>query len=111
VWQPVKVVQVKSTFATVVFADSAGTWIDPWPTGNPILIEVPLIEPPSGSYPSVHYRHLGVANVLYLDGHVEVNTPGTRNAPPVWEPASANVLRDKERVFDIGVMDELWDRE
>ncbi len=111
VWTPVKIQHVRTTSATVAFADSAGTWIDPWPTGTPILIEVPLIEPPSGQYPGVHFRHVGVANVAFLDGHVEAVTEGTRNPPPVWEPASATVLRDKERVFDVGADDTLWDRE
>jgi prepilin-type N-terminal cleavage/methylation domain-containing protein/prepilin-type processing-associated H-X9-DG protein len=111
VWTPVKVQHVQSTSATIAFADSAGTWIDPWPTGVPVLIEVPLIEPPSGQYPSVHFRHTGIANIAFLDGHVEAFTPGTRNPPPPWEPASATALRDKERVFDVGADDALWDRE
>jgi hypothetical protein len=111
VWRPVKLTQVASTSQTVVFADSAGTWIDPWPTGTPILIEVPLLEPPSGQYPSVHFRHMRSANVLFLDGHVEAISPGTRNAPPGWEPLSANALRDKTNVYDIGSDDSLWDRE
>ena len=62
-------------------------------------------------HPAVHFRHNGLANVLWMDGHVEAFSPGTRNAPPSWEPASATVLRDKERVFDIGSTDELWDRQ
>jgi prepilin-type processing-associated H-X9-DG protein len=102
---------VASTSQTVCFADSAGTWIDPWPTGAPVLTEVPLLEPPSGQYPAVHFRHIGAANVLFLDGHVEAVSPGTRNPPPSWEPATAGALRDRERVFDIGADDDLWDRE
>jgi prepilin-type processing-associated H-X9-DG protein/prepilin-type N-terminal cleavage/methylation domain-containing protein len=111
VWRPVKIHHVSGTSRTIAFADSAGTWIDPWPTGTPILIEVPLVEPPSGEYPSVHFRHTNTANVLFLDGHVEAYQPGTRNPPPVWEPASASALRDLERLFDIGSTDEWWDRE
>jgi prepilin-type processing-associated H-X9-DG protein/prepilin-type N-terminal cleavage/methylation domain-containing protein len=110
VWSPVKIGHFGSTSQTVAFADSAGTWIDPWPAGTPILIEVPLLEAPSGPYPSVHFRHLGTANVLFLDGHVEGVHPGTRNPPPSWEPASANALRDKELLFDLGSNDDLWDR-
>jgi prepilin-type processing-associated H-X9-DG protein len=114
-WQPVwtrqRITDVQATHATIVFADSVGTWIDPWPTGEPILIEVPLVEPPSGQYPSVHFRHAGTANVLYLDGHVAGFHPGTRNPPPPWEPASATMLRDKRDIYDIGSTDELWDRE
>jgi prepilin-type processing-associated H-X9-DG protein/prepilin-type N-terminal cleavage/methylation domain-containing protein len=110
VWKRVKIGHVASTSQTVAFADSAGTWIDPWPTGAPILIEVPLLEPPSGQYPSVHFRHGGTANVLFLDGHVEAYYPGTRNAPPSWEPSSAALLRDRKGLYDIGSTDELWDR-
>ncbi len=111
VWTPVKIGHIRSTSQTVTFTDSAGTWIEPWPTGNPILIEVPLIEPPSGQYPAVHFRHAGTANILFLDGHVESFSPGTRNQPPSWEPASANRLRDQEHLFDLGTDDTLWDRE
>ena len=108
-WKPVRLAAVTTKSQTIVFADSAGTWIDPWPTGDPILIEVPLIEPPSGQYPSVHFRHVGLANVVFLDGHVESYQPGTRNPPPVWEPASATQLRDFRNVYDVGSDDTLWD--
>src|SRR5262249_14027706 len=110
VWRPVKITSIVSTSQTVAFADSAGTWIDPWPTGTPIPIEVPLIEPPSGQYPSVHFRHTHSANVLFLDGHVEGFNPGTRNPPPWWEPPSAGALRDRTEVLDIGNDDSLWGR-
>jgi prepilin-type processing-associated H-X9-DG protein/prepilin-type N-terminal cleavage/methylation domain-containing protein len=108
IWKPRKLTGSADTSQIVTFTDSAGTWIDPWPTGDPILIEVPLIEAPSFQYPSVHFRHTGTANVLFLDGHVESYYPGTRNPPPSWEPPSATVLRDKEHVFDIGSDDTLW---
>jgi prepilin-type processing-associated H-X9-DG protein/prepilin-type N-terminal cleavage/methylation domain-containing protein len=111
VWSPAKILHFRSTSQTIAFTDSAGTWIDPWPTGTPFLIEVPLVEAPSGQYPSVHFRHDGSANVLFLDGHVEAISPGTRNPPPGWEPPSATRLRNKERLFDIGSTDDLWDRE
>lgn len=110
VWRKIKILDLTSTSATIAFADSAGTWIDPWPSGPATLIEVPLLEPPTGQYPSVHFRHANVACVLWMDGHVENWSPGTRNTPPGWEPASANALRDKERLFDIGATDVWWDR-
>jgi len=111
VWTPVKLPTFQSTSATVAFADSAGTWINPWPTGMPVLTEVPLLEAPSAQYPAVHFRHAGTANVCFLDGHVEGLAGGTRNMAPSWEPAGATTLRDKESVFDIGSDDQLWDRQ
>jgi prepilin-type processing-associated H-X9-DG protein/prepilin-type N-terminal cleavage/methylation domain-containing protein len=110
-WKPRTMTGLKHTSTTIAFTDSAGTWIDPWPTGNPILIEVPLIEPPSQQYPSVHFRHLGTANVAFMDGHVENYYPGTRNPPPSWEPPSATAIRDKYLIFDIGTDDTLWEIE
>src|SRR5262249_36601510 len=110
-WQPGTINQVGSASPAMPLADSARRWIDPWPTGNPILIEVPLLEPPSGQYPAVHFRHGHAANVLFLDGHVEAVTPGTRNPPPSWEPASATQLRDRREIYDVGSDDTLWDRE
>jgi prepilin-type N-terminal cleavage/methylation domain-containing protein/prepilin-type processing-associated H-X9-DG protein len=112
VWQPTTISAFQSTSRTIAFADTVGTWFNSWPpSGDPDLIEVPLMEPPSGQYPTVHFRHAQVANVCFLDGHVETVFPGTRNPGPGWEPASAIVVRDRERIFDIGSTDELWDRE
>jgi prepilin-type processing-associated H-X9-DG protein/prepilin-type N-terminal cleavage/methylation domain-containing protein len=112
VWKPVRIEYFRSTSATIAFADAVGTWIDPWPTGPVTLKEVPLLEPPSGQYPAVHFRHGGrSANVVFLDGHVEAWTEHVRNPPPGWEPLSATVTRDKEWIFDIGTDDSLWDKE
>lgn len=112
IWRPQRIDWFKSTSQTVAFADSVGTWIDPWPTGPVTLTEVPLLEPPSGQYPSVHFRHPGkTANVLFLDGHVETWSEKTRNPPPPWEPESAAARRERESIFDIGADDRLWDKE
>ena len=112
VWQPTNIAHFSATSATIAFADTVGTWFSSWPpAGDPILIEVPLMEPPSGQYPTVHFRHVQTVNVCFLDGHVEAVTPGTRNPAPSWEPATATTVRDRERIFDIGSTDALWDRE
>lgn len=113
-WQPVwrrrKIEEFKTTAQTVVFADSVGTWIEPWPSGPVTLREVPLVEPPSGQYPAIHFRHGGkTANVAFLDGHAESWTDATRNPPPFWEPPSAAQKRDEEGIFDLGANDDLWD--
>lgn len=113
-WQPVwrrrKIEEFKTPAQTVVFADSVGTWIEPWPTGPVSLREVPLVEPPSGQYPAIHFRHGGkTANVAFLDGHAESRSDATRNPPPFWEPPSATEKRDQENIFDLGSNDDLWD--
>ena len=109
---PSRVDRIKSTAATIVFADALG--VDSFSTtarqANPVLIETPLMEPPSFTYPTVNFRHSGhTANVLFLDGHVESMTP-TINAPASWEPASVTALRTLHNIFDIGVDDRIWDR-
>ena len=110
VWRRVKIEQFQTPADTIVFTDSLGTWIDQWPDGPVTLVEVPLVEPPSGQYPSVHFRHPGVtANVVYLDGHAESRSDPTRNPPPSWESPSATQRRGQENIFDIGTDDELWD--
>jgi prepilin-type processing-associated H-X9-DG protein/prepilin-type N-terminal cleavage/methylation domain-containing protein len=112
IWRKVNINAIAATSRTIAFADSAGTFIDPWPSGPVNLVEVPLIEPPSGQYPSVHFRHGGgVANVLFVDGHVETFLEKQRNPAPSWEPASATLARDRELLFDIGQTDTLWDRD
>ena len=115
VWTPVKLYQVASTSRTIAFCDAvwataASTPIVP--PGSPGLVETPIADPPSAKNPSVHFRLTGgVANVLFLDGHVEAWTDKTRNPPAPTDPPALIALRDRENVFDIGTTDELWDRD
>ena len=112
VWQPVKVEHVASTSQTVCFANAAGTTPDPRPTGQPSSIEVAVMEPPSRRYPTVHFRlDPKVANVLFLDGHVESRTDRTRNAPPATDPPAVVALRDDQNIYDLGADDTIWDRD
>lgn len=107
VWSPIRLATIPSTSQTIAMTDSAGTsYALPL-----VLIETPLIEPPSSRYPTAHFRHAGGANVLFLDGHAELFRPGTRNPPPPWDPPGATAFRDAEQLFDIGSTDDLWDRE
>jgi prepilin-type processing-associated H-X9-DG protein len=109
-WQPVKLEHVASTSQTVCFANAAGTTEQPRPTGQPSSIEVAVMEPPSRRYPSVHFRlTFTVANVLFLDGHVETRTDKTRNFST--DPPSVQALRDDQNIFDLGVDDTFWDRD
>ena len=58
-----------STSQTVAFADSGR--VNWWSYPQPVLEENYYLDPPSNTYPTVHFRHTGTANVLFLDGHVE----------------------------------------
>ncbi|HJZ58421.1 MAG TPA: type II secretion system protein [Gemmataceae bacterium] len=111
-WTPVRLEQVASTSQTVCFVNAVGTTPNLKGTGQPSLVEVPIVEPPSRQSPGVHFRVFGrVANVLFLDGHVEARTDPTRNPPLPSDPPWLTLLRDQENVFDLGTTDELWDRE
>ncbi len=111
-WDKVRIDQVASTSQTVCFVTAAGTTMNSSVTGGPGLIEVALAEPPSQQTPSVHYRFFGgIANVVFLDGHVEGRTDRTVNPPSPSEPPVITALRLKENLLDLGSTDELWDRE
>jgi prepilin-type processing-associated H-X9-DG protein len=62
------------------------------------------MEPPSGQYPSVHFRHNGMASVLFLDGHVKGMRPTRNPMGPYTTPAVEQIRKD-QNVADIG----LWD--
>ena len=94
---------------TIAFADSAiyDTW-SYWP--NKFLVENWILEPPSHTQPSVHFRHHDTANVGFLDGHVESRQ---RNwvALPVWfDPADVNA-NEKHRLGFVGENDAFYDRQ
>jgi prepilin-type N-terminal cleavage/methylation domain-containing protein/prepilin-type processing-associated H-X9-DG protein len=113
VWQPVKLTHVRSTSQTVAFATTVTVdWTSFGTAAEPQLVEHPFAEPPSARSPSIHFRFMGgIANLLWLDGHVEAVTQGTRNPAPSGEPGTVGPFRDRERVFDLGITDELWDRD
>lgn len=67
--QPAKVTMIRHPSETIVFGDAAMAY-----TGGAI-IEYSFIEPPllGGSWPSspsIHFRHRGMANIAWADGHV-----------------------------------------
>jgi prepilin-type N-terminal cleavage/methylation domain-containing protein/prepilin-type processing-associated H-X9-DG protein len=111
-WQPIKLKYVMNASRTVCFVTAAGTTMSVPATGQPGLIEVGGAEPPSSQYPTVHHRFApDIANVLFLDGHVEPRTDRTRNQPNPNDPPIILQLRDQEKLFDLGSTDELWDRD
>jgi prepilin-type N-terminal cleavage/methylation domain-containing protein/prepilin-type processing-associated H-X9-DG protein len=113
VWKPVKLTHVRSTSRTVCFLTSVTVdWTSYGSPSEPKMVEHPFADPPSARSPSAHYRFFGrIANVLYVDGHVEGHTQPTRNPAATGEPPAVGPFRDAENVFDFGSDDELWDRE
>jgi prepilin-type N-terminal cleavage/methylation domain-containing protein/prepilin-type processing-associated H-X9-DG protein len=100
--QPIVVVSNRrGTSATIAFADSANV---PFSAPFDRLTENWYLSAPSQQFPNVHFRHDGIANVCFADGHVETRTP-TINGAPSWENPTATLLRKKENVWDIGTND------
>jgi prepilin-type processing-associated H-X9-DG protein/prepilin-type N-terminal cleavage/methylation domain-containing protein len=73
-WPPVLIAEnasrrlsdVRDTKRTIAFADSAMVRYD-----LKFLENLGGLVPPSGNFPTVHFRHSDRANVVFLDGHVE----------------------------------------
>lgn len=91
----------RGTSATIAFADSANV---PYSAPFDKVSENWYLSAPSQSFPNVHFRHDGIANVCFADGHVETRLP-TNNGPPSWENSLATELRKRENVWDIGTND------
>lgn len=66
-----KLSAVAQTTRTIAFADAAQVRMVTFVPATYSFEETWLLEPPSHNFPSVHFRHLGVANVAFLDGHIE----------------------------------------
>jgi prepilin-type N-terminal cleavage/methylation domain-containing protein/prepilin-type processing-associated H-X9-DG protein len=112
VWERVRLEHVASTSQTVCFVTAVAVSTHSPLTGGVGLVEVGGSEPPSRQTPTVHHRfHGGIANVVFVDGHVEGRTDRTRNPPAPGDSPAVVALRDRERVFDLGSTDELWDRD
>jgi prepilin-type N-terminal cleavage/methylation domain-containing protein/prepilin-type processing-associated H-X9-DG protein len=99
---------VKQTTQTIAFADSAiyNTWS--YPTGQ--LIENWLLEPPTHTQPTVHFRHHHAANVAFVDGHVETKSPSFIALPFWFTPADIKANEEHNLGF-VGEDDSLYDRE
>jgi prepilin-type N-terminal cleavage/methylation domain-containing protein/prepilin-type processing-associated H-X9-DG protein len=105
---------------TVVFADAAQVRMTSFAPPLFSFEETWIIEPPRSNFPSVHFRHLGTANVAYLDGHVEtvgrhwrIEVPG-----PNWlMPEQAERMNEEQLGYisagnldNPAEQDELFDR-
>jgi prepilin-type processing-associated H-X9-DG protein/prepilin-type N-terminal cleavage/methylation domain-containing protein len=98
-WPNVKMVVMRlvnfpSTSRTVVLSDAARLSL-PW-SGDPVLrftenFYILGPQDPSAA-PFTHFRHGGnVANVAYLDGHVEPRTEELVASPASWDQAANNL--------------------
>lgn len=99
---------VTQTTQTIAFADSAiyNTWS--YPQGQ--LVENWLLEPPSKTQPTVHFRHNNTANVAYVDGHVETKSPSFIPLPFWFTPEAIQANRENNLGF-VGEDDSLYDRD
>jgi len=90
-WPPVllnerevfRIAQVREPTRTIAFADSAMVRYD-----LQFMENLGGLVPPSGNFPTVHFRHFATANVAFLDGHVDnypwktaVSVPGDNYMP------------------------------
>lgn len=112
---------VRQTSQTIVFADSAQVRMVTFSPPSFSFEENWLLEPPSHNFPTIHFRHLGAANVAFLDGHVEsrsleyhVEVPGSN----FLSAAQEALMRENRLGFvsngnlqDPLLRDELYDLE
>jgi prepilin-type processing-associated H-X9-DG protein/prepilin-type N-terminal cleavage/methylation domain-containing protein len=103
-----RITNLKATSRTIAFADSAEVWwYDDSFNQIPAYVRESLIlAKPSDSFPNVHFRHGGTANVLFVDGHVEVmspvDNPLSPNPPdPFGWSQDALDLRNMARIADL----------
>jgi prepilin-type N-terminal cleavage/methylation domain-containing protein/prepilin-type processing-associated H-X9-DG protein len=89
-----------STSATFVFSDSAliATWTNPPTAQESYSIAAPFDTIVGSAQPTTHFRHAtALANVAFLDGHVEALSEVPFPSPSSW-PQSANALRASLRI-------------
>ncbi len=84
-----------STSRTIVLSDAARVQL-PW-AGDPVLrlTENLYLQGPDDDFaaPGSHFRHDGVANVGFLDGHVEGMRQVDKPYPASWNQAAAHLAR------------------
>jgi len=99
---------ITQTTQTIAFADSGiyNTW-SYWP--NKYFMENWILEPPSNTQPTVHFRHSDTANVGFLDGHVESMMRSTIPLPS-WFAAADVKANDAHRLGFIGNNDFYYQR-
>ncbi len=112
---------IPQTTYTIAFADSAQVKAVSFSPPAFSFEENWILDPPSRNYPTIHFRHQTVANIAFLDGHVEararefhVNVPGDN-----WlSQEQADRMREENLGFisngdltDPDLQDALYDRQ
>ena len=91
-YSPAKAVQIEKPGSTIMFADHSSIGqdnrfeeqLDLYP---PRYLEVDEIQPWGTPSPTMHFRHNGRTNVLWVDGHANANSPITL-ANPGWSKSA-----------------------
>ena len=95
---------------TFVFADSA--LISTWPKPNAqesFALAAPYATEAGTPQPTTHFRHgSGQANVVFLDGHVEVRSDIAFPSPKNWN-AEASALRQTLKIGYLSASNEPYD--
>ena len=101
---------VQQPTQTIVFADAAAVNCINWPacTQNSFT-ESWYLEPPSDAYPTTHFRHNGVANVSFLDGHVESRMRSWVTLPSWLSPTQVQEMQNRRLGF-VGDDDRYYQR-
>ena len=98
---------VVQTTQTIAFADSAV--FNSWSYLPGRLTENWMLEPPSKTQPTVHFRHHDAANVAFLDGHVETRGKNWLDLP-WWFSTDAIAANKLKNLGFLGEDDSLYDR-
>ncbi len=88
------ILDFQSTSATFVFSDSAliATWMTPPTAQESYSIAAPFDTLAGSAQPTTQFRHtIGLANVSFLDGHVEALSAAPFPSPSSWSPAAVNL--------------------
>jgi prepilin-type N-terminal cleavage/methylation domain-containing protein/prepilin-type processing-associated H-X9-DG protein len=108
-----RMVHIPSTSATYLFCDSALLTCYPGTActlqeSDSIVGPVPLstMDPVYGLYQALtHFRHTGVANMAFLDGHVEPLPLVYLPSDPTWPPDAPGLLQTSRLGFPTTVND------
>jgi prepilin-type N-terminal cleavage/methylation domain-containing protein/prepilin-type processing-associated H-X9-DG protein len=89
-----RILDFQATSATYVFSDSAliATWTTPPTAQESYSIAAPFDTLVGSAQPTTHFRHtVNLANVAFLDGHVEPLSEVPMPSPSYWDQPTNNL--------------------